>query len=55
MSVNEVQALGTLAIFGEKSQNIIRYYHSWIEENDLHIVMEYCGNSLTNFYREVKF
>jgi serine/threonine protein kinase len=39
MSVNEAQALGTLSIFAEKSKNIIRYYHSWIEEGNLHLVM----------------
>jgi serine/threonine protein kinase len=31
MSVNEAQALGTLSIFNQKSKNIIRYYHSWVE------------------------
>ncbi len=30
MSVNEVQALGTLSMFSEKSKNIVRYYCSWI-------------------------
>ena len=31
MSVNEVQALGTLSIFAEKSKNIVKYHHSWSE------------------------
>jgi hypothetical protein len=32
MSINEVQALGTLTLMADQSKNIIRYYHSWIEE-----------------------
>lgn len=47
MSVNEVQALGTLStMFADNSRNIVRYYHSWVEEEKIYIVMEYCESSL---------
>lgn len=48
MSVNEVQALGTLSIFSQKSKNIIRYFHSWVENSELYLVMEYCNESLSS-------
>lgn len=32
MSVNEVQALGSLWVMSGQCPNIVRYYHSWIEE-----------------------
>ena len=47
MSVNEVQALGTLSIFSQKSKNIIRYFHSWVENSELYLVMEYCNDSFS--------
>lgn len=39
MSINEVQALGALWALVEQSPNVIRYFHSWIEEGDLFLVM----------------
>jgi wee1-like protein kinase len=47
MSVNEVQALGALSILSQRCKNIVRYFHSWVENNELHLVMEYCKESLT--------
>ena len=52
MSVNEAQALGTLSIFNKKSKNIVRYYHSWVEENELYLVMEYCTHDLASIFRK---
>ena len=46
MSVNEVQALGSLWVLSGQCPNVIRYYHSWIEEGQLFLVMEYCQNNL---------
>lgn len=50
MSVNEAQALGTLSIFNQKSKNIIRYYHSWVENMELFLVMEFCNQNLASVY-----
>lgn len=47
MSINEVQALGALWALVEQSPNVIRYFHSWIEEGELFLVMEYCEDSLS--------
>lgn len=47
MSINEVQALGALWALVEQSPNVIRYFHSWIEEGLLFLVMEYCEDSLS--------
>jgi serine/threonine protein kinase len=47
MSINEVQALGSLWALVEQSPNVIRYFHSWIEERELYLVMEYCEDSLS--------
>lgn len=30
MSINEVQALGSLWVLVEHSPNVVRYYHSWV-------------------------
>ena len=46
MSINEVQALGSLWVLVESCSNVIRYYHSWIEDDILYLVMEYCEDSL---------
>ena len=57
MSINEVQALGTLTIFAEKSKNLVRYFYCWVEDGQMYIVMEYCGQNLTseyNNYRKMK-
>ena len=51
MSVNEAQALGALSILNKKSRNIVRYYHSWVENNELFLVMEYCNHDLSSVYR----
>lgn len=50
MSVNEAQALGTLSIFNQKTKNIVRYYHSWVENSELYMVMEYCTHNLDSLY-----
>lgn len=42
MSINEVQALGSLWALVSSCSNVIRYYHSWIEDDILYLVMEYC-------------
>ncbi len=47
MSINEVQALGSLWVLVEHSPNVVRYYHSWVEEGLLYVVMEYCEDSLS--------
>jgi len=39
MSINEVQALGSLWVQCEQSPNVVRYYHSWVEEGKLYLVM----------------
>jgi serine/threonine protein kinase len=46
MSVNEVQALGSIWVLSGQCANVVRYYHSWIEEGELFLVMEYCQESL---------
>lgn len=46
MSINEVQALGSLWALVEQSPHVIRYFHSWVEEGQLFLVMEYCEDSL---------
>lgn len=30
MSINEVQALGSLWVLAEQCANVVRYYHSWV-------------------------
>ena len=47
MSINEAQALGSLWALVEQSPNVVRYFHSWIEEGELYLVMEYCDDSLS--------
>lgn len=42
MFVNEIQALATTSMMGEKNKSIIRYFHSWVEGQFCYIVMEYC-------------
>lgn len=32
MSVNEVQALGSLWVLSGQCPNVVRYYHSWVED-----------------------
>jgi serine/threonine protein kinase len=46
MSINEVQALGSLWALVEQSPHVVRYFHSWVEEGQLFLVMEYCEDSL---------
>jgi serine/threonine protein kinase len=46
MSINEVQALGALWASVEQSPHVVRYFHSWVEEGQLFLVMEYCEDSL---------
>jgi serine/threonine protein kinase len=47
MSINEVQALGALWALAEQSPHVVRYFHSWVEEGELFLVMEYCQDSLS--------
>ena len=46
MSVNEVQALGSLWVLIGQCSNVVRYYHSWVEDGNLYLVMEYCQSNL---------
>ena len=46
MSVNEVQALGSLWVLAGQCPHVVRYYHSWVEEGQLFLVMEYCQGHL---------
>lgn len=41
-----MQALGTIWILSGQCPHIVRYYHSWIEEGQLYLVMEYCQDTL---------
>lgn len=47
MSINDFQALGSLWVLVEHSPNVVRYYHSWVEDGLLYVVMEYCEDSLS--------
>ncbi|CAM5999428.1 unnamed protein product [Sphagnum balticum] len=46
VSMNEAQALGTLSLVAGTCAHIVRYYHSWVEQGALYLVMEYCESSL---------
>jgi len=43
--LNEIQALASLTAI-EENTNVVRYYHSWVEDEKLYLVMEYCPKSL---------
>lgn len=43
--LNEIQALASLNAI-EENINVVRYYNSWVEDEKLYLVMEYCPMSL---------
>jgi len=43
--LNETQALASLTAF-EDNTNVVRYFNSWIEDDRLYLVMEFCPSSL---------
>jgi len=44
-TLNEAFALASLTSL-EDNPHIVRYYHSWVEDDRLYVVMEYCPRSL---------
>jgi len=49
--LNEIQALASLTAI-EENTNVVRYYHSWVEDEKLYLVMEYCPKSLKEEMKE---